>query len=112
MANTNSNKAVKNAWRFLALVYLLMLSFFLAFPIGRSILPKEFGSAMLLTTYMLFCLVIAFCFALAAVGWALWSFRRKQKANLTAPFWVFLTAVMTTLVLGAYALVFMGLVRF
>jgi hypothetical protein len=112
MARINSARAVKNSWRFLGLVYLLMLTFFLALPIGRFLFPMEFSSAMLVATYMLLSLVTAFCFALAAVAWALCSFRERRRDNRRAELTVLLTAVVTTLGVGVYALVFTGVVRF
>ncbi len=111
MANVDSDKAVKNAWRFVGLVYLLMLTFFLAFPVGRLCLPAHLMSAMLLAVYVLLSLTVAFCFALAAIGWALWSFRGRKKGNRRQALTVLLTAILTTLVLAVYMLVFTGAVR-
>jgi len=111
MADFNSDKAVKNAWRFIGLVYLLMLTFFLAFPIGRLCLPANPMSAMLLTVYVFLALIVAFCFGMAAVGWALWSFHGRRKGDRGAALIALLTAILTTLLLGAYMLVFTGTVR-
>lgn len=111
MTNLQSNKALKNAWRFVGLVYLLVIIFFAAGSTARFWVRADLVGAMFITMLMVFSLVLAFCFALAAVGWALWSFREREKNDPRRVFVVFATAVLTTVVLGGYILIFTGVVR-
>jgi hypothetical protein len=109
--NLQSDKAVKNAWRFVGLVYLLMIIFFAAGPTAQFWAPADLVGAMFVTMLMLFSLMLAFCFALAAFGWALWSFRKREKNDRRPVFIVLAMAVLTTAILGGYILIFTGAVR-
>jgi hypothetical protein len=109
----NSDAALKNAWRFIALVYLLVFCFFLAGPTARHWMPTEWGmgGAILLVAIMLLSLIVAFCFALAALGWAIWSLRGRSPTRRQQSFFAIDTALVTVLLLGVYLLIETGIVR-
>lgn len=108
-----SNPALKNAWRFIGLVYILILGFFVIGATARYWMPASnaFGGGILFVTIMVLALVVAFAFALAAIGWAAWSLYARTGKDTSASVVAIAAAVVTTAMLGGYLLILTGIVR-
>ena len=114
MKTEGSDAALKNAWRFTGLVYLLVFGFFLAGPTAGHWMPAQWGlgGAIVLGSIMLVSLTVALCFALAALGWAVWSLRGQSTTRRGQSFLAIGAAFVTIVVLGFYFLIETGIMRF
>jgi len=62
-------------------------------------------------TLMVLSLVMAFCFALAAICWAVWSLREQAVNERWRSFLAMGASVVTTLIVGGYMLILAGVIR-
>jgi hypothetical protein len=109
----DSGTALKNSWRLIGLVYLLVIGFFLAGATARYWMPSASGpgGAILLASVMLLSLMVAFCFAIAALAWAIWSLQGRVDTGKRLSLLAIGVAFVTVVGLGMYLLIETGVVR-
>lgn len=113
MKTKGSDRALKNAWRFIGLVYLLVIGFFLAGATARYWVPATpgLGGAILVASVMLLLLIVAFCFAIAGLAWAIWSLQGRVATGKRLSFLAIGVGFVTVVGLGMYLLIETGVVR-
>jgi hypothetical protein len=112
LAVFSSGYALKTDWRFLILIYTWAILLVIAIATARSWLPSDPVAGVLIFTFGL-CgsAIILPCFAFAAVGWAVWSFRGRAPAD-RRPAWLALAAASVTFTLTTgYLLLLVGIIR-
>jgi flagellar basal body-associated protein FliL len=102
---------LKTTWRFLVLIYTWAVLLVIALATARSWMPSNEGAALFLGVGFIGSVVLLTCFSLAAVGWALWSFRGRTSAE-QRPAWLGLFVALITLALSTgYLLLLTGVIR-
>jgi hypothetical protein len=103
--------ALKTTWRFLVLIYSCAVLLVIALATSRSWMPSDEGAALFLAVGFSRSVVLLTCFSLAAVGWALWSFRGRTLAERRPAWLSLLVAVITFALSTGYLLLVTGLIR-
>ena len=102
--------ALTTTWRFLVLIYSWAVLLVIALATAKSWMPPDEGAALFLAVGFIGSVVLLACFSLAAVGWALWSFRGRTLAE-RRPAWLSLLVALITFALSTgYLLLLTGLI--
>jgi hypothetical protein len=103
--------ALNTTWRFLVLIYSWAVLLVIALATSRSWMPPDEGAALFLAVGFIGSVILLACFSLAAVGWALWSFRGRTSAERRSA-WIGLLVALITLALSTgYLLLLTGVIR-
>ena len=103
--------ALKTTWRFLVLIYTSAVLLAIALATARSWMPSDEGAGLFLAVGFIGSVILLASFSLAAVGWALWSFRGRTSAE-RRPAWLGLLIALITFALSTgYLMLLTGLIR-
>ena len=106
-----SEYALKTAWRLIALVYGLALTLLLAIVTTRWWAGIHDIAGWIFVIVVSMSVVLICSFALAAVGWAAWSFRGRAPEEWRGPWLGFAVALFTFALCTAYLLLLTGVIR-
>jgi hypothetical protein len=105
-----SNPALRNTWRLLGLVYVLVLGVVVTATTARYWIPAGSGLAGIILLLPAL-LILSFAFALAALGWSVWSLKARQRNESSRSFVAFGVSLLTAVLIAAYLLVLSGVIR-
>ena len=111
MTTARPDYALKTAWRFVALVYSLALALLLAIVTMRWWADIHELAGWISVILFSMSVVLICCFALAAVGWAAWSFRGRSAAERRRACLGFAAALFTFALSTAYLPLLTGVIR-
>jgi hypothetical protein len=104
------NPALRNTCRLLALTYALVLGVVVTAATAKYWIPAGSGLAGIILLLPGF-LILSFAFALAAIGWSLWSLRAGATSVSSRSLVAFGVSLLTAVLIGAYLLILSGVIR-
>jgi hypothetical protein len=108
---SNSEYALRTAWRLIGIVYVLVSAVVITGTTAKWWARIHEMAWFLFMIGFLLTAAVVFCFTVAAVGWAAWSFRGCTSENRVAASLALSVAVITLIVITGYLLLLTGIIR-